>query len=59
MPGFKLEQVDGEGEGEHIDLPDGDSVIGRGPFLHVSVYSSTITIYYYRGMKLMSHTIRL
>ncbi|XP_053332486.1 aprataxin and PNK-like factor [Clarias gariepinus] len=36
MPGFKLEQVDGEGEGEHIDLPDGDSVIGRGPFLHVS-----------------------
>ncbi|KAF5894818.1 aprataxin and PNK-like factor isoform X1, partial [Clarias magur] len=36
MPGFKLEQVDGDGDGEHIALPEGDSVIGRGPFLHVS-----------------------
>ncbi|XP_060755038.1 aprataxin and PNK-like factor isoform X2 [Neoarius graeffei] len=38
MPSFELEQVD-EGGGrreEPIDLPHGDSVIGRGPFLGVS-----------------------
>ncbi|MCJ8748114.1 hypothetical protein PDJAM_G00161240 [Pangasius djambal] len=34
MPGFELEQVDGGGE--PIDLPHGDTVIGRGPFLSVS-----------------------
>ncbi|KAI5089875.1 aprataxin and PNK-like factor isoform X2 [Silurus meridionalis] len=42
MPEFELEQVDGEGEegergeGKLIDLPHGDSMIGRGPFLGVS-----------------------
>ncbi|XP_036416237.1 aprataxin and PNK-like factor isoform X2 [Colossoma macropomum] len=30
MPGFELEQVDG---GQPIDLPYGETVIGRGPFL--------------------------
>ncbi|KAG7315994.1 hypothetical protein KOW79_020860 [Hemibagrus wyckioides] len=34
MPGFELEQVDGEGA--PIDLPHGDTVLGRGPFLGVS-----------------------
>ncbi|XP_072513136.1 aprataxin and PNK-like factor [Salminus brasiliensis] len=33
MPGFELEQVDG---GQPIDLPLGETVIGRGPFLGVS-----------------------
>ncbi|XP_017576071.1 aprataxin and PNK-like factor isoform X1 [Pygocentrus nattereri] len=33
MPGFELEQVDG---GQPIDLPYGETVIGRGPFLGVS-----------------------
>ncbi|KAI4890102.1 hypothetical protein NFI96_029952, partial [Prochilodus magdalenae] len=33
MPGFNLEQVDG---GEPIDLPYGETVLGRGPFLGVS-----------------------
>ncbi|KAL6481787.1 hypothetical protein MHYP_G00098670 [Metynnis hypsauchen] len=33
MPGFELEQVDG---GQPIDLPYGETVIGRGPFLRVS-----------------------
>ncbi|KAL7845518.1 hypothetical protein AOLI_G00237100 [Acnodon oligacanthus] len=33
MPGFELEQVDG---GHPIDLPYGETVIGRGPFLGVS-----------------------
>lgn len=36
MPGFELEQVDGGLGGEPIDLPHGDTVIGRGPFLSVS-----------------------
>ncbi|XP_017312701.2 aprataxin and PNK-like factor isoform X1 [Ictalurus punctatus] len=36
MPGFELEQVDGGVGGEPIDLPHGDTVIGRGPFLSVS-----------------------
>ncbi|TSK18017.1 Aprataxin and PNK-like factor [Bagarius yarrelli] len=35
MPDFELEQVDGE-ETATIDLPNGDTVIGRGPFLNVS-----------------------
>ncbi|XP_062866695.1 aprataxin and PNK-like factor isoform X2 [Trichomycterus rosablanca] len=35
MPGFELELVDGEG-GRTIDLPYGDTVIGRGPYLSVS-----------------------
>lgn len=33
MPGFELEQVDG---GPPIDLPYGETVLGRGPFLGVS-----------------------
>jgi len=33
MPGFELEQVDG---GSPINIPDGDTVLGRGPFLGVS-----------------------
>ncbi|XP_060716721.1 aprataxin and PNK-like factor [Tachysurus vachellii] len=34
MPGFELEQIDGERT--FIDVPHGDTVIGRGPFLGVS-----------------------
>lgn len=33
MPGFELEQVDG---GSPIELPYGETVLGRGPFLGVS-----------------------
>ncbi|XP_050994575.1 aprataxin and PNK-like factor isoform X1 [Labeo rohita] len=33
MPGFELEQVDG---GSPIDLPYGETVLGRGPFLGVN-----------------------
>ncbi|KAG1956127.1 aprataxin and PNK-like factor [Pimephales promelas] len=33
MPGFELEQVDG---GSPINIPDGDTVLGRGPFLGVN-----------------------
>ncbi|XP_077102172.1 aprataxin and PNK-like factor isoform X2 [Siphateles boraxobius] len=34
MPGFELEQVDGGGS--PINLPDGETVLGRGPFLGVN-----------------------
>ncbi|CAM4474068.1 unnamed protein product [Leuciscus chuanchicus] len=33
MPGFELEQVDG---GSPINIPDGETVLGRGPFLGVN-----------------------
>lgn len=33
MPGFELEQVDG---GSPIELPYGETLLGRGPFLGVS-----------------------
>ncbi|XP_073699075.1 aprataxin and PNK-like factor [Garra rufa] len=33
MPGFELEQVDG---GSPIELPNGETVLGRGPFLGVN-----------------------
>ncbi|KAK7161271.1 hypothetical protein R3I94_004069 [Phoxinus phoxinus] len=37
MPGFELEQVDGVGgSGSPIHLPDGETVLGRGPFLGVN-----------------------
>ena len=36
MSGFDLVQVDGDGGGDPIHLPPGETVLGRGPLLGVS-----------------------